>query len=142
MTQKSARGSAVERNVFANHVRDLLAPLGGVAVRAMFGGFGVALDGLTFGVIDDGVLYLKVDDGNRADYTARKLGPFVYPSKKGPMEMSYYRVPDESLDDSEMLCVWATRAIEVATRAKAGGGKKKSKTPGKPKPTSLKSSRK
>ncbi len=55
---------------FRDHVLDLLAPLGPVTARRMFGGFGITLDGVMFALIADDVLYLKVDDRTRPDYEA------------------------------------------------------------------------
>jgi DNA transformation protein len=108
-----------------DHVSELLEPLGDVRIRSMFGGFGVYHRDLFFGLIDDDVLYLKADDETRARYVSRGLKPFVYPSPKGPMEMSYYEAPPEALDDGELLIEWVRLAIEVARRAQASKVKKK-----------------
>ncbi len=78
---------------FRDHVLDLLAPLGPVAARPMFGGFGIYLDGVMFALIADDTLYLKVDEGTRPDYEAAgsapfrprpKGKPFTMPNTKGP----------------------------------------------------------
>ncbi len=105
---------------FRDHLLDLLAPLGAVTVRAMFGGGGVYLDGTMFGLVADDVLYLKVDDANRGDFEAAGSGPFVYQGKTRPVAMSYYQVPAEIMDDGETLCRWARRAWEAARRARGG----------------------
>ena len=78
---------------FRDHVLDLLAALGPVTARRMFGGFGIYLDGVMFALIADDILYLKVDDRTRPDYEAagsapfrpRPRGkPFTMPDTKGP----------------------------------------------------------
>lgn len=99
-------------------IREMLAPLGAVSTRAMFGGFNVALDGITFGLIADDRLYLKVDDRTRDRYEAIGLGPFQpFPDK--PTTMRYHPVPDMLMDDPDGLCDWAREAFDVALRAQA-----------------------
>lgn len=118
--------AAMRGREFCDHVVDLLAPLGRVTYRSMFGGWGFYLDGLFFAVADEDVLYLKADDGNRPLYEAAGSGPFrPYPDRDATM--SYYEVPAEVLDDAEALAEWARAALEAARRARAG---KRRRTPG------------
>lgn len=103
---------------FADLVCEMLAPLGPVTARRMFGGHGLYLDGRMFGLIADEVLYFKTDDGNRSAYESAGMGPFK-PFADKPMIMPYHEVPAEMLDRSEALCAWARPAIEAAARAAA-----------------------
>jgi len=80
------------RDDFVEHVCDLLAALGAVRAKAMFGGYGVYVDEIFCAIIASDTLYFKVDDGNRADYEALGHGPFKPFDGKG-MVMSYYEVP-------------------------------------------------
>ena len=83
----------------------LLAPLGKIASRSQFGGYGVFADGKMFGLItSEGVLHLKVDDSNRGDYEAT--------SKFG--KMPYYRVPADVRASTRKLRSWAKKSIAVA----------------------------
>jgi DNA transformation protein len=103
---------------FCDHLMDLMAPLGDVRVRAMFGGYGVYLGQLMFGLVADDTLYLKVDNGNRTRFEAAGLPPFTYTGKRGqPIIMSYHQAPPESLEDAAVLCDWAREALEAARRA-------------------------
>ena len=102
---------------FCALVREMLAPLGTVTTRAMFGGFNVALGGLTFGLVADDRLYLKVDDRTRGRYEALGLSAFQpFPDKPGTM--NYYPVPDDLMDEPDSLCDWAREAFDVALKAK------------------------
>jgi len=102
---------------YAEYICDLLSPLGPVTARAMFGGFGIYLDGLTFALIADDTLYFKVDDHNRAAFQAAGSHPFKpFPDKA--MVMSYWDVPVEIFDDPDELCRWARDAYDVALRAR------------------------
>jgi DNA transformation protein len=104
---------------FKDYVLDQLKNVAGVSARAMFGGFGIYKGGVMFGVIFEGGLYFKVDDSNRADYEARKSGPFVYESPgRKPVAMSYWRVPEDVLEDVDGVKDWATKALEVALKAR------------------------
>ena len=84
----------------------------------MFGGYGVFLDGVMFGLIAFGELYLKTDDGNREDFVAAGLPPFVYRGRGRPMTMSYHRAP-EPIEEWGRLEPWARGAFAAARRAKA-----------------------
>lgn len=100
---------------FRDHVLDLLAPLGAVRARAMFGGAGLYLGDTMFALIADDVLYFKTDAGTAGDYEALGMGPFK-PFDDKPMIMPYHEVPPDVMEDSETLCAWARRAWEAARR--------------------------
>lgn len=103
---------------FKDYVIDQLHDFGGASARAMFGGFGVYKGGVMFGLITSDELYFKVDDSNRADFEARKSKPFVYEGKSKPIAMSYWRVPDDVLENADDLKAWAMKAYDVALKAR------------------------
>jgi DNA transformation protein and related proteins len=94
----------------------------GIRARNMFGGVGIYGGDFFFALIDDDTLYFKVDESNRPDYEARGMDPFQPYAEDGET-MGYYRVPEDLLEDPELLGQWAEKAITVARRAK-GGSKK------------------
>ncbi len=97
---------------------DELAPLGPVAVRRMFGGGGVFIDGLMLALISDDRLYFKVDDVLRPRFEAAGLQPFVYARKTGkPVVMSFWQAPEDVFDDADALRDWASYALAAARRA-------------------------
>lgn len=104
-------------NEFVEYLLELLAPLGGVNAKSMFGGYGLYRDGLMFGLVANDMLYLKTDTGNRGGYEQRQLPPFTYErSNKPAIVMSYHRAPEEALEESEVLCQWAREACAAALR--------------------------
>ena len=114
-----------KRSEFADHVADLLAPLGQINVRSMFGGYGVFESGQMFGLIADDTLYLKVDDENLAEFETAGCTPFIYTGKSGkPMQMSYNMAPTDAMESWETLAAWAESALGAARRAAAKKGKK------------------
>ena len=107
-----------KRSEFSDYVADLLAPLGPVQVRGMFGGFGVFLDGLMFGLLADDTLYLKVDDANRAEFEAAGCEAFVYTMKGKAIEMSYCRAPEDAVESWETIQTWAESGLGAGTAEK------------------------
>jgi DNA transformation protein len=109
-------------NEFAAHSAELLATVGRVVVRRMFGGFGLYCDGTMFALIADDVLYLKVDEANRGEFERAGERPFVYESKGRRTVMSYYSAPDRALESRELAAPWARSAYAAALRARASKG--------------------
>lgn len=101
---------------FKDYVVDQLRALGGASARAMFGGFGIYKGGVMFGLIASDELYFKVDETNQPDFAARKSKPFVYEGKGKPISMSYWRVPDDVLEDPDEIKTWAMKAYDVALK--------------------------
>ena len=107
---------------YLEYVCDQLSTFGGVSARKMFGGAGIYCEGAMFALIDDGDrFYLKADDRNRPDFEERGMGPFR--PYGGKSSMSYYEVPDDVLENGDLLAAWATKALDAARRAKARKGK-------------------
>lgn len=95
---------------YREYVLELLSDLRPIRSRKMFGGLGIWTQDtdLFFALVADDVLYFKVDDTNRSDYTERGMTQF--------MNMQYYEVPGEVLEDPEEMQGWLEKAIEVAAR--------------------------
>jgi len=111
------------------YLLELLAPLGPISARRMFGGVGLFQGGMMFGLIARDELFLKVNDANRATYEAAGEAPFSYDTRHGVHTIqSYWRCPPELLDDPESFQDWARRAVEAAVVA--ARGKKASRKPG------------
>lgn len=97
--------------------RELLAPIGRITARRMFGGAGLYADGLIVGLEVAGSLYLKTDDRTRQAFADAGGQPFVYDGKDQPVTMSYWTPPEEAMDSSEAMQPWARLALEAALRA-------------------------
>jgi len=112
----------------AEHALELLAPLGPVRARAMFGGYGIYHEDVMFGLVASDQLYLKVDDETKERFREAGGEPFSYDGKDKPIEMSYWTAPDETLDDPTALLPWAELALDAARRAKASRRPKKQRS--------------
>lgn len=103
---------------FRSYALDQLSrALPGVRDRSMFGGVGIYAGPFFFALMADDTLYFKVDDGNRADFEARGMEPFRPFGDEGEV-MQYYEVPDDVLEDVELLRQWVESAVAVARRKK------------------------
>jgi DNA transformation protein len=104
-------------NEFIDYVLDQLKCWGEVSARRMFGGAGLYRDGVMFGLIADDVAYLKVDDSNREDFIKAGSSAFnPFPEKSKIYVMSYYEIPADVLEDSQLLSQWAERALTIARK--------------------------
>jgi len=116
---------------FSEYVVELLAGLGRVQARRMFGGAGLFRDGVMFGVLIDDVAYFRVDDALQADLKGQGSVPWVYTRNGEAREMGYWRMPETAADDPD-------EAVEVARRSFAAAVKRKAEAKPKPKPAPAK----
>ncbi len=102
---------------FVSYVVDLMQSVGPVSAKAMFGGHGVYLEGLMFALIADNTLYLKVDKELESEFEGMGLGAFTYNKRGKEFKMSYFQAPEDALEDSEVMNLWACKAYAAALRA-------------------------
>jgi DNA transformation protein len=100
-------------------LRELLEPQGRVAVRRMFGGHGLYLDGVFVAIVDAGRPYFKADALTQPDFAAAGGEPFVFESRGKRIETSYWSVPESAFDSAEDMLPWARRALAAARRKPA-----------------------
>jgi DNA transformation protein len=100
---------------FVAHVTELLAGLGALKTRPMFGGHGFYCGGAFFAFVLKDVLYLKADAQTRPRFLAAGLKPFVW--NKRP-SVNYYRAPPEALESPDEALRWARDALGAALRAR------------------------
>jgi DNA transformation protein and related proteins len=108
---------------FASFLRDLLATLGHVSMRRMFGKTGVFCEGVMFGMVTENILYLRVDSQNRATFKEAESFPSLNYVKNGcSIDLSFWRAPDRLFDEREELIAWARAALAAAHRVAAKRG--------------------
>ena len=104
---------------FVAHCTELLAPLGGVRVRRMFGGHGFYIDELFAALIAGERLYLKVDAQTRPLFEAAGCEPFIYDSSGKNVSLGYFSAPEEAMESPPLMLPWARHALSAAVRARA-----------------------
>ncbi|HKW12599.1 MAG TPA: TfoX/Sxy family protein [Gemmatimonadaceae bacterium] len=94
-------------------VEQLSRALPSVRARPMFGGVGLYAGDVFFALIANDALYFRTDESTRVEFESLGMAPFRPFDEHGPV-MSYYQLPEEILEEPEMLRRWAERAIEGA----------------------------
>lgn len=98
-------------------VHDLLGTFESITSRAMFGGWGIYQYGVIFAIIVDGELFMKArDDANAVYFKDHGSRQFSYSTPKHPksIQMSYWSVPEEVLENTDSLGEWVQRATRVS----------------------------
>ncbi|HMN70460.1 MAG TPA: TfoX/Sxy family protein [Rhodoblastus sp.] len=110
----------VASSSFADFLRDLLAPLGQLTMRRMFGKTGVFCEGVMIAMVADNILYFRVDDQNRTIFAeAASQPPLKYKKQGRAIDLAFWRAPDRLFDDPDELIVWARAALSAAQRVAA-----------------------
>lgn len=110
----------------ALHASELLAPLGAVRTRRMFGGWGLYVDGVFLALIADATLYLKADAASQPRFEAAGCEPFVYDSARGPVRLGYWTAPQEAMESAALMQPWARLALAAALRARSAQAARRS----------------
>jgi DNA transformation protein and related proteins len=106
---------------FVSHCLELLAPLGTVRARRMFGGHGLYIDDVFVALIADERLYMKTDAAVRPTFERAGCEPFAYSRRdRAAITLSYWTAPDEALESPRAMQPWARLSLAAALRAKAG----------------------
>lgn len=102
---------------YLSQILDDLAPLGAVEARPYFGGIAFVLDDRQFAMHLGDEFYLRVNDDTRQKFIDHGSEPFRYDTRNGERTVrAYYRVPDEILDNPDLLAEWAQSAVVAARR--------------------------
>jgi DNA transformation protein len=110
---------------FADYSLELLSGIGPCTAKRMFGGWGLAQDGLTIAFIadlgDGEKLWLKVDADTQALFEAQGCQRFIWSThKKGEpvqMSMGYYSAPVDAMESPLSMTPWARLALDSARKA-------------------------
>lgn len=103
---------------FVAHCLELLAPLGTVRARRMFGAHGLYVDELFVAIVDADRLYLKADADSAAQFAAAGGQPFTYPRSGKTAMLGFWTVPAEALEAPELMRPWGRLAMQAAVQAR------------------------
>ncbi len=99
---------------FVEHCLELLASLGVVRAKRMFGGWGIWADEVFVALIADDHLYLKVGPDTQAAFGEAGCTPFVFDVRGRPTALGFYTAPAEALDSPALMAPWARLALQAA----------------------------
>ena len=94
--------------------RDLFAGLGEITTRRMMGGLCLYHRGTIFAIVmGDGGIFLKGAGGFVQELEAEGCTQWSYQreGRATPTRMAYWSLPDAALDDPDVACDWARRAL-------------------------------
>jgi len=114
---------------FIDYINELLAPLGHVRSKRMFGGTGIYINDLFCALVIDEILYFKGDEQNEAEFRAAGCAPFTYEKIGSTVSIRYYRAPEEALDNPMEMAQWARLGMAAALRKSAKTDAKPKRTP-------------
>lgn len=90
-------------------VRELFAGLGGLSHRKMMGGLSLYSEGQIFAILSSsGRVYLKASGAFAEEMAAAGAVKFEMEDGRG---MNYWTLPEDALDDPDLACDWARRAL-------------------------------
>ncbi|MCJ8518207.1 DNA transformation protein [Pseudorhizobium tarimense] len=99
-------------------IEEMFEPLGPVSIRRMFGGKGIYRNGLILALDVYGEILLKADPVSAPLFEVAGARQWVYESKKGkPAAMPYWSIPEEAVDDPDVMKIWLQLAYEAAVRS-------------------------
>ncbi|MGE4443384.1 MAG: TfoX/Sxy family protein [Candidatus Altimarinota bacterium] len=99
-------------------LEDLLFDEIGYRAKSMFSGWGIYRFGKMFAILIEDEFYFKTGANNIQDYLENFSKPFTYTVKGQIRQMSYYRLPEEILENSDELKVWIQKSLDVPEKIK------------------------
>lgn len=110
---------------FVDYCLELLSGIGPCTAKRMFGGWGLALDGLNLALIadlgDGDKLWLKADADTQAQFEAMGCQRFIWNTHKNgapvQMSMGYYTAPVDAMESALSMTPWARLALDSARKA-------------------------
>ena len=117
---------------FADYCCELLASVGPVSAKRMFGSWGLSLDGSMIAIVSDRgageKLWLKVNDETRGHFESAHCKRFSYNSHKAGeaivRDMNYYSAPEDAMDSVHAMTPWARLALAAALAARQASAKR------------------
>lgn len=101
------------------HALELFAPLPGLRVIPMFGGWGFYSEDLFFALVAFDTLYLKADAAAQPPFEAASCQPFRYTYPDGrTLTMGYWTAPEAALESPAAMAPYAHSALACALRAR------------------------
>lgn len=101
---------------YLNYILDILSSFDGISHRHMFGGYGLYYRNTIFAIIAAGELYFKVDESNKQDFINAGSEAFCFESKGKKIAMSYRKLPEEVLDNKEILKEWLEKSYQISVK--------------------------
>ena len=96
---------------FLDMLIEMLAPLGTVTSRRMFGAAAIYCDGLVFALVNDDELFFKADTFTRQRFADEGQNPFTYEGKSGTISLPYWQAPVRLFEEPDEMLTFARDAL-------------------------------
>ena len=103
---------------YLEHILDALTLCDNIRAKRMFGGYGIYQNSIIFAIIAENELYFKVDESNIDLYKDLNSEPFTFLARGKTISMSYWKVPDEILEDRALLAKYVKLSVLVSAKNK------------------------
>jgi DNA transformation protein len=118
---------ASSRTDFVDYCCELLAGIGPVDAKRMFGGYGISTGGVNVALIADlgegDILWLKGDGLSAPRMEAAGSRKFTYTAKGVARSLNYFSAPDEAMESAQAMAPWARAALDCALRRRLASPK-------------------
>ena len=101
------------KSEFLQYTLDLFSSLGRLSTKTLFGGNAILKNNITFAMVFDGSIYLKTNKNSVKKYLDLKSKPLSYKKNNKTINLRYYEIPVEILDDEDQLIEWAIEATQI-----------------------------
>ena len=101
------------KNEFLQYALDIFSPLGKLHTKTLFGGNAILKNNITFAMVFDGSIYLKTNKDTVKKYLDLNSKPLSYKKNNKTINLRYYEIPVEIIDDEDQLIDWAIEATEI-----------------------------
>ena len=99
---------------FIDYIVDMLSPIGEITVGRMFGGVLLKHNNQQLGAIWGNSFYFRVPKSMQEKFKKHGSQPFQYAKKTGMVTVkAYWSVPDDLLEDSQQLVLWAKEILSI-----------------------------
>ncbi|HEU4485484.1 MAG TPA: TfoX/Sxy family protein [Povalibacter sp.] len=105
------------KSSLAVYVTEQLGFLGPISNRSIFGSVGIFVDERLLGIVSNDTLYLHTGPSNRDDYLSRGCAQFKPYPNAFDLTTDHHQVPQEIVQDPELLKQWGERALKAAVEA-------------------------
>jgi len=101
------------KNEFLQYALDIFGPLGKLHTKTLFGGNAILKNNITFAMVFDGSIYLKTNKDTVKKYLDLNSKPLSYKKNNKTINLRYYEIPVEIIDDEDQLIDWAIEATKI-----------------------------
>ena len=101
------------KNEFLQYALDIFGPLGKLHTKTLFGGNAILKNNITFAMVFDGSIYLKTNKDTVKKYLDLNSKPLSYKKNNKKINLRYYEIPVEIIDDEDQLIDWAIEATKI-----------------------------